>query len=170
MSGWILRIETFDRRLLWALARGRRPYLTSFMKGLTRFGDPVPAIGMAVLLLSGVLPGLEAVGRDAALALALSHGISQVLKRAISRSRPTLPVGFGSLIEPPDRFSFPSGHASATLSLALPLYLTVPALIGAPVLGVALLIGLSRCYLGVHYPGDVAMGWGIAALSVVLVG
>jgi undecaprenyl-diphosphatase len=169
MTGWILRIGTFDRWLLWALARGRRPYLTAFMKGVTRVGDPVPAIGTAALLFSGLLPGPEGVGRDAAFALALSHGVSQVLKRWISRSRPRLPVGFGSLIDPPDRFSFPSGHASATLSLALPLYLALPAFIGAPILGLAIIIGLSRCYLGVHYPGDVVVGWGIAALSVVLV-
>jgi undecaprenyl-diphosphatase len=75
-----------------------------------------------------------------------------------------------SLIHPPDRFSFPSGHAAAGLSLALPLALALPVVLGITVLSLGLAVGLTRCYLGVHYPGDVLAGWSLAALSVAFAG
>ena len=38
-----------------------------------------------------------------------------------------------------------------------------------PVLPLGLLVGVSRCYLGGHYPGDVAAGWTIASVSTAVV-
>jgi undecaprenyl-diphosphatase len=119
-------------------------------------------------LFSGLAPGLQAAGRDAALALALSHCLAQGMKRKFCRTRPCL-AGTGALVESPDPFSFPSGHAAAALSIAIPLFLALPLALGAPILVLALLIGASRCYLGVHYPADVLMGWGLAVGSVALV-
>lgn len=167
MSGWILRIGAYDRRLLWALAEHRRRSLTVLMRSVTHLGDAPSAIGIAMLLAVGVVPGLESAGILAAMALIISHLVSQVLKRLITRPRPQLPLGLESLINAPDRFSFPSGHASASLAVALPVVLALPALVGSPILVLALMVGVSRCYLGVHYPGDVLMGWGLALCSVV---
>ena len=90
------------------------------------------------------------------------------MKRTIDRPRPRLPVGTALLLEPPDRFSFPSGHAAASLSVGLPIAGALPPEVGGMVIAVALLVGLSRCYLGVHYPGDVLMGWLLAAGAVWL--
>ena len=170
MSDWILRVGAVDRRLLRALALRRRPWLTFVMRGVTRLGGAVPAISIAGLLLLGAVPGLEAAGIHASFALAISHLLSQALKRSVSRPRPHLPVGLGSLIEAPDRFSFPSGHASASLAIAIPVALAVSGAFGLGILLVAVTIGISRCYLGVHYPGDVLMGWGLALTSVVASG
>ena len=69
------------------------------------------------------------------------------------------------LIEPEDRFSFPSGHAAAGLAVALPIAVAIGGLLGAAVLLFGLAVGVSRCYLGVHYPGDVLMGWLLAAAT-----
>ncbi|TVP42092.1 MAG: phosphatase PAP2 family protein [Gemmatimonadales bacterium] len=180
MSDWILRVGAADARLLQALAARRHPWLIWFFRALTHLGDaPVPT-GLALLLLAGAIPGLEAVGAAAFLTLALAFGISQGLKRTISRPRPTLPVGLASLVHPPDRFSFPSGHATASLAVALPVAV---ALAGGPggggggagtllallVLSPALLVGVSRCYLGVHYPGDVLAGWVIGSGAFLVV-
>ncbi len=171
MSGWILAIGAADERLLRALASRRRPWLTRFMRIYTHFGDaPVP-VGIALFLLFGAVPGADGLGTHVAAGLALAFAISQLLKRVISRPRPRLPVGLQSLVEPPDRFSFPSGHATASLAVALPMALALGGGVLTLVVVVpALLVGLSRCYLGVHYPGDVFMGWGIALLSTALTG
>jgi undecaprenyl-diphosphatase len=169
VTAWILRIGAADERLLVAVALRRRPWLTRFMRIYTRFGDaPVP-VGVAALLLLGAVPGLEGAGIQAAVSLALAFTVSQVLKRWISRPRPDLPVGLRFVIEPPDRFSFPSGHATASLAVALPVAMAFGGGLLLPlVLAPALLVGLSRCYLGVHYPGDVMAGWGIAVGSALV--
>ncbi len=164
MSPWIVRAGMADRRLLQALALRRRPALSRFMGGWTRLGDPGVVVALGVLCLLAASQGVPGAGMSVAV-LALSHLLSQLLKRTVSRPRPDLPEGLRCLVEPPDRFSFPSGHASATLALALPLLPVLPALPALVLLAGALLVGVTRCYLGVHYPGDVLAGWGLAVVS-----
>jgi undecaprenyl-diphosphatase len=62
----------------------------------------------------------------------------------------------------PDRFSFPSGHACASMAVALAYGLAFPAL-AVPLVALATIVGFSRVCLGVHYPGDVLIGQLIAA-------
>jgi undecaprenyl-diphosphatase len=158
-----------DARVLGYVLRRRHPVLDRFMRRITLLGEPPVVIIVAALLLVLPLPGLGGAPATAALALILSHLFVQVLKRLIVRPRPQLPVGILSLIEPPDRFSFPSGHATASLVFALslmPVLAIMPAIL---LLVAAVLVGISRCYLGVHYPGDVVVGWVIAAGSVLLI-
>lgn len=132
------------------------------MQTITHLGDAAVTVAITLVLMFATHPGLVRIGREIAFVLVLSHLGVQLLKRTINRPRPRLPVGATSLVKAPDRFSFPSGHAAASLSMALPLASHLPALIAGAALLLASLVGLSRCYLGVHYPGDVAMGWFLA--------
>ncbi len=168
MPMWILRLGEFDERLLRAVIGRRRAGLDGLVRLITHLGDAPVAILLAGLLAVGVYPPLQVPGARAAFALAFSHLLVQLLKRSFSRSRPRLPVGIRSLVHPPDRFSFPSGHAAAGFSIAFSLALSLPAAAGIPVLLLGVAVGMSRCYLGVHYPGDVVAGWALAALSVLL--
>lgn len=166
MSGLILTIGAYDERLLRALVLQRRPHLDLVMRGVTRFADWPVAVLITLVFSGGFVPGLEAAGAQMAWTLALSHLAVQVLKRCFSRERPHLGTGMQWLVTVPDRFSFPSGHSAAAMSMALPLFLALPGLAGPLVLLLGVWVGLSRCYLGVHFPGDVAAGWGLAAATL----
>lgn len=163
MGPLLLVLRYHDERLLHALVLRRRLLLDRVMRYVTHLGDAATIIPLTLLIMAGAAPGLEGAGRAGAFALVASHLAVQLLKRTISRPRPSLPVGCLSLVEAPDRFSFPFGHSAASLSLALPLALALPPLGAGAVLGVAFLLGISRCYLGVHDPGDVLVGWLLAA-------
>jgi undecaprenyl-diphosphatase len=164
----MLRLGRYDERLLHAVVLRRRPLLDQLARLLTRLADPPVAIALAGGSALGLFPGYEDAGVIAAFSLAFSHLWVQILKRFFSRPRPSLPVGMASLIQPPDRFSFPSGHATAGLAMALPLAVAAPLGMGLLILCLGFGVGLTRCYLGVHYPGDVLAGWSLAALSVAL--
>jgi undecaprenyl-diphosphatase len=96
-----------------------------------------------------------------------------VLKGAFDRPRPDL-VPPGALVY---TASFPSGHSL----MAAATYLTLWALLarvqtGRPVkiyvlalsVFVAVLVGCTRVYLGVHWPSDVLAGWSIGAAWALL--
>ncbi len=167
MTALLLRMSARDERLLHALVLRRRGWLDRVMRAVTRLGDPTSAIAAAGVLL---LVGPRHAGVRAAFALAASHLAAQAVKRTVNRPRPRLPVGVDSLIHAPDRFSFPSGHSAATLSVAIPLAAHLPVPAAAGVLGLAALVGVSRSYLGVHYPGDVLAGWILAAAGAAAAG
>lgn len=170
MSGLILTLGNVDERLLHALVLRRRRFADVLMRAITHLGDAPTVIALTLALALGAVSSLRDAGLTAAFALTVSHLAAQLLKRTVTRPRPELPVGLAFLVDPQDRFSFPSGHAAAGLSVALPLALALAGPVAGAVLALGLLVGMSRCYLGVHYPGDVLVGWVLAALSVLAAG
>ena len=89
-------------------------------------------------------------------------------KQLFARERPSL----WESIAPESTYSFPSGHAMGSMTLAWVVVLLawrtrwrMPVLIAA--LAFAVLVGLSRVYLGVHYPSDILAGWAAASIWTV---
>jgi undecaprenyl-diphosphatase len=165
MTELFLRLTYHDERALHALLHRRRRWADHLMRAVTHLGGAAVSIGLALTLLLAI-PSLSRAGAIAAVALALSHALVQLIKRSVSRPRPRLPVGLESLARAPDRFSFPSGHSAAALSVGLPVSMAVGGLWGCGILGLALTVGFSRVYLGVHYPGDVVVGWLLAVVGI----
>ena len=127
------------------------------MVAATRFGD-----GWGWAVVAPILAAAGASGRAALVAGLIAAAVSiaafTVLKHGIKRPRPC-ELGPHPLfhIEPPDRFSFPSGHTMAASSTAAVLGLHFPPL--APLFALlALAIGTSRVVLGLHYVSDVLAG------------
>ena len=128
--------------------------------------------GTGPSLLAAGLPwlaggALQQASRLALVTVALSHLIVQIVKRTVVRSRPAKVERFVTLVAEPDCFSFPSGHATASMSVALVYGAAFPVW-AAPLLLLAGLIGFSRVRLRVHYPSDVLMGQLIAAVTASL--
>lgn len=162
MPSLLLQLGSWDERLLLALVTRRRPVVDLVMRTVTHLADWPVAVAITVAMALGIVPELQAAGIRMAWTLALSHLGVEILKRVFSRERPQLPVGLDWLVGVPDRFSFPSGHATAGMSMALPLFLALGFPLGVVLLLVGVVIGLSRCYLGVHYPGDILAGWALS--------
>lgn len=160
-----VRLDRHDARVLQRMVGSRSRAIGSFMRGVTRLGDPIQVVGITVLLLVLGSGALREAAAHAAFALAFSHLLVQILKRTIVRPRPNAPID-GFLIAPPDPFSFPSGHAAAALSVAASIAPALGVPLALAVVTLGLLVGVSRCWLGVHYPGDVLAGWLLALLGI----
>ena len=97
-----------------------------------------------------------------------SHLIVQLIKRGLDRPRPSSHLAGQTLIAEPDRFSFPSGHAAAAMSVAFGYAVFFPS-VALPVVMFAGVVSISRVRLGVHYVGDVLAGQVIAVITGAMV-
>ena len=157
-DGRFRRILSIDEALLLGFRRFHSPVRTAIARALTRAGDGTSwtAVGLACLASRTTL-GVH-LGLRLAAATAGATVLSQTLKRSLGRARPDVSIaGFEPLAANPDRFSFPSGHAAAAFAVAVA-FAGEPHGLGPLALLLATGIGLSRVYLGAHYPLDVAAG------------
>jgi undecaprenyl-diphosphatase len=112
-------------------------------------------------LREGLFAGLAVVG---------SALLNLAAKPVFARERPAL----WESIAPEHNYSFPSGHAMGSMTLACVLVMLAWRTSARwPVLGVAavfvVLVAMSRVYLGVHYPSDILAGWAAAVAWTVAV-
>lgn len=78
------------------------------------------------------------------------------IKLAVRRERPVLD-GLPPLGGAPSSLSFPSAHATASFACAVAMSRVAPEL-KVPLFGMAALMAVTRPYLGMHYPSDIAAG------------
>jgi len=158
----LARLGAHDRALMQRCAMAPSASRLSLLgwTTITHVGGTVPtllAAGLALLACCAV----HQAARLALMTVVLSHLVVQLVKRTVARHRPAKVVRLVSLVREPDCFSFPSGHATASMSVALVYGVALPVL-AVPLLVLAMLVGFSRIRLGVHYPSDVRAGQLIA--------
>ena len=163
-------ITTVDHRIINLFQMLRTPAADRLMLGATYIGS---GQGVAVIAGAAVLIAiLLRRWRDALMitaSLAAGSAFFSIAKLIIRRPRP--PLYDARIVQ--GGFSFPSGHATmaavlyATFAVILirsfrSFWLRLPIALCATI--AVLWIGLSRVYLGVHYPSDVLAGWAAGVL------
>ena len=157
-------VRGLDSSILTAVARMRKPWLTGIAVDVTALGSItlvvlISAVALCILLFLKDRPAAWQL-----LLNSVGAGIwTAMTKNFIERARPE---DVTHLVQV-SGFSYPSGHSLASASL----YLTIAILAGRHLptakgrillsclaIVIVSLVGMSRVYLGVHYPSDVASG------------
>ncbi len=150
----------------WAVTH-QSPALTTFMTAITHLGGgSVVVVVLAAFALYAAKS--RRWGQLVALIVSVAGGatISDAVKEWIARERP--PVETHLVIA--DNPAFPSGHAIQ----AIVCYIAVAVMLRRRrwwfiMVGLAVSIGVSRVYLGVHWPTDVVGGWLLGGCWLVMV-
>jgi membrane-associated phospholipid phosphatase len=148
-----------DVGLFRAVNRGRGPGADRFFRGITELGSIWASLGAAGVLAAWGRRRTAARGLAAAAAAWLA---GQGLKRLFGRPRPYVadPDRVRLLAPPPRATSWPSSHPAVLLAFVTvagrDLELSLAARRGLR--GLAAAVGISRTYVGVHYPADVVGG------------
>ena len=159
--------------LLWIQNNLRNDFLTPIMKVITHLGDK----GLFWIVLTLILLCVRKTRRVGLFcAASMVFGLiltNLVIKNWVARVRPYEVIqGLECIVEKAHDFSFPSGHATNSLACAWVLFRMTEKKYGVPALILAILISLSRLYVGIHYPTDVlggaAIGIGCACLALWL--
>lgn len=154
---WLLNMDA--NILLFIQEYIRQDFLTPFVKFVTHLGDG----GWLWIVLSILLlfpKKTRRVGITALTALLIGALITNVaLKNLVARVRPYEVIeGLRLIIEKQSDYSFPSGHTCASFAAGLIYLKMLPRKYGVAAFVLAVLIALSRLYVGVHYPTDILGG------------
>ncbi len=160
-------ILTLDGNILLFIQNHiRNPLLTPFMKAITHLGDH-GMFWIALTLILLCFRKTRKIGLCALFALLGSYVIDNlILKNLVNRIRPYEVVeGLQLIVAKAKDASFPSGHTGTGIATALAVALNVPKKYGIPLMILAVVISLSRLYVGIHYPTDVLAG---AVIGILL--
>lgn len=170
----------FDNAVLLALRTPGDPadpigpaWFEEAVRDVTSLGSfSVLGIIVVVVFAYLLLVGKQRTGWFMAFAVVGGTIISTVLKMLFDRPRPDL-TGVAEVFTA----SFPSGHATVSAVV----FLTIGAMLAeatperrlklfyiATAILLTMLVGVSRIYLGVHYPTDVLAGWSLGAAWALL--
>jgi undecaprenyl-diphosphatase len=162
LLGLRVRFNALDLALYRRVrAVARTPETVGRVRSFSRLGEH------GAVWLAGGSAGIVLDGRRrgrwtrATVCVGVAYAVSTSIKLAVGRRRPAV-EDLPHLMATPTGLSFPSSHATSSFAAARAYGRLLPP---APLYCAALAMAVSRLYLGVHYPSDVAAG---AALGTAL--
>lgn len=175
MTRLLLTCYNFECRLFQKVNRHfENKYLNLFFRSITNVGGATFTICSVLILMLFTSNQTRMAALASALSLALSHIPVHFLKKLFPRKRPYLTLEKTLFpTNPLQDHSFPSGHTTAIFSVIIPFVLYAPVL-SLLLIPLAICVGISRIYLGLHYPSDVFAGmllgsfFGILSYSLIL--
>ncbi|MBD0379846.1 phosphatase PAP2 family protein [Paenibacillus sedimenti] len=165
---WLQHHET--RMFCFVNQRIQHSFLDHLFSKITHLGGATATIVISLCMALFGQGALRIAGIQALIALTISHIPVAIIKKKYPRLRPYLVLPQTIICKNPlTDHSFPSGHTTAIFSVIIPFVAAMP-ILGLILVPIALLVGLSRIYLGLHYPSDCLAGCLIgttAALATV---
>jgi len=149
-----------DDRVFDVVASWHSPLLDRTMPELSIVATK-SRLWMGIAALLAIFGGAK--GRRTAIEGMVAIGVNSFvvnipLKSAVRRKRPDDEVPEGRRLAKPESYSFPSGHTASAAAFSGVVARAYPKR-WLPINGLAAMVGFSRVYTGVHYPGDVLGGW-----------
>lgn len=166
---WIERLNGLDAQgFFWVHGKSGRRVPDVIFYVLSKSGDGQAYAGIALFLIAvDITSGLHFL-KCALVAFSIQLTVYKITKQSFKRSRPCDHLtGVVRRIIPPDQFSFPSGHTAAAFVMVGLMASSFP--MAYPLmLFWGILIGISRIYLGVHYPTDIVAGAALGLFSAMI--
>lgn len=142
--------------------------LNRYFRSSTHLGGAFCTIFASLLPIVFGEGNIRLAGAASALALLLSHLQVLLIKKLYPRKRPYITLKQAKVLNNPLKdHSFPSGHTTAVFSVITPVIVFFP-ILALLLIPAGITVGLSRIYLGLHYPSDVLAGMVLGVSAGIL--
>jgi membrane-associated phospholipid phosphatase len=170
---WSAGQRVDDWAFLFFNLRGRHPpWLDRLMQGFTQLGNSLVSVALALILF---VAGHQLLAYELILGTLTLWLMVELVKALAHRRRPFVRLSQARIVgQPAGGRSFPSGHTSQAFFVAVLIvgYFQAGVWMACLIYAVALLVGITRMYVGAHYPRDVLAGailgcaWGLLGIVV----
>jgi len=172
LSPFLSHFKDLDINILRWLYENRNPIFDSTFIVITNSAAAIAFGVPGILLIAGLVKKNRDMWRKALtiiIPVAVSAIVANILKFSLDMPRPYELYPFIEKLSTGGSPTFPSGHTADAFAFAVAACLVYPRWqIMLPSLIWAALVGISRMWLGVHFPSDVLGGAVIGAASAII--